>query len=127
MGFRMPRAREREKMLDAALQRFLSGVVSTDVEQVIHFGSHAAGSVNSSSDIDLIVIRPTSLPFVHRADDLVDLFPPGTPVDLLVYTPEEWSHLSANRGFHKQAREEGRVIYDARRRGRASVAEPGGA
>ena len=52
---------------------------------------------------------------MHRADDLIRLFPPGTPFDLLVYTPEEWAYLSVNRGFHKQALEEGNVVYDAKR------------
>ncbi|MCR4427557.1 MAG: nucleotidyltransferase domain-containing protein [Firmicutes bacterium] len=116
MGFRMPRAQERREMLDAALQQFLSALPATNVQRVIHFGSHARRSVRSSSDIDLIIIRPTDQPFVHRADDLVGLFPPGTPVDLLVYTPEEWAHLSAGRGFHRQALAEGDVVYDAKRR-----------
>ncbi|HHX26746.1 MAG: nucleotidyltransferase domain-containing protein [Firmicutes bacterium] len=115
MGFRMPQAKERKEMLDDALQQFLGALPATNVELVIHFGSHARGSLKSRSDIDLIVVRPTEKPFVHRADDLTGLFPPGTPVDLLVYTPEEWAYLSVNRGFHKQALEEGSVVYDARR------------
>jgi predicted nucleotidyltransferase len=115
MGFRMPRAKERKEMLDTALRQFLSALPATDVELVVHFGSHARGSLRSKSDIDLIIVRPTEKPFVHRADDLIGLFPPGTPVDLLVYSPEEWAYLSVNRGFHKQALEEGSVVYDARR------------
>ena len=114
MGFRMSQAKERKEMLDAALRQSLNALPATDVELVIHFGSHAHGLLRSKSDIDLIIVRPTEKPFVHRADDLVGLFPPGTPVDLLVYTPGEWAYLSVNRGFHKQALEEGSVVYDAR-------------
>ncbi|MEA4883576.1 MAG: HEPN domain-containing protein [Clostridia bacterium] len=54
MGFRMPRARERGKMLDIALQQFLATLPATDVERVIQFGSHARGSLRSSSDDDAL-------------------------------------------------------------------------
>ena len=60
------------------------------------FGSHATGSVGPDSDLDLIVVTPTDLPFTRRAglfDDLFDLFP---ILDLLVYTPAEFQKLSAD-------------------------------
>jgi len=52
-------------------------------------------------------------PFVRRTDDLIRLFPPGTPVDLLVYTPEEWEQLRATRDFHRGAEDEGVVMDHA--------------
>lgn len=116
MGFRMPRTTERRMLLDAALDQFLAALPNTDVELVIHFGSHARGTLHSRSDIDLIIIRPTDKPFVSRADDLIGFLPPGVPADLLVYTQEEWEHLSHHRSFHRLARKQGVVIYDAQER-----------
>lgn len=116
MGYRLPNVKARAEMLNAALDQFVASLPFTDVQKVILFGSHARQSLHSKSDIDLIVIRPTTQPFVRRADDLIDLLPPGTPADLLVYTPEEWERLRANRGFHRRAQQEGTVIYDARAR-----------
>ena len=112
MGYRLPDAEARAEKLDAALRHFVALLPRTDVQKVILFGSHARGSLHSRSDLDLIVIRKTTQPFVRRADDLIDLFPPGTPVDLLVYTPEEWEQLRTGRDIHRRAHEEGVVIYD---------------
>lgn len=112
MGYRLPNIAERAALLDAALDHFVALLPGTDVEKVILFGSYARGALHSKSDIDLIVIRPTTQPYVRRSDDLIDLLPPGTAADLLVYTPEEWDQLRMSRGFHRMAQEEGKVIYD---------------
>ncbi|MGI6165237.1 MAG: hypothetical protein ACOYEN_04515 [Limnochordia bacterium] len=63
--------------------------------------------MHSRSDIDLIVIRPTGKLFLHRADDLISLLPPGIPVDMLVYIPWKWEHLRHHRSFHHLAEEQG--------------------
>ncbi|HLS89930.1 MAG TPA: nucleotidyltransferase domain-containing protein [Limnochordia bacterium] len=116
MGYRLPDTKARAQKLNAALAQFVALLPHTNVQKVILFGSHARQSIHSRSDIDLIVIRPTSEPFVRRADDLIQLMPPGTPVDILVYTPEEWVQLSKSRDFHRTAQREGKVIYDVQSR-----------
>lgn len=60
------------------------------------FGSHASGSAGPDSDLDLIVVARTELPFTRRPalfDELYELFP---ALDLLVYTPEEFERLRAD-------------------------------
>jgi predicted nucleotidyltransferase len=76
--------------MEAALRERLRG----RVEAAWFFGSHAAGAVKPDSDIDLILVAATDLPFTRRAagfDDLYELVP---ALDLLVYTPEEFRALT---------------------------------
>lgn len=60
------------------------------------FGSHATGSAGPESDIDVIVVAPSELPFVERPKDyLPAMLVASRGVDLLVYTPEEFERLRA--------------------------------
>src|SRR5690606_41281242 len=99
MGYRLPDTKARAQKLNAALAQFVALLPHTNVQKVILFGSHARQSTLSRCDIDLIVIRPTSQPFVRRADDLILLMPPGTPVDFLVYTHDDKISHSRSRDF----------------------------
>lgn len=67
------------------------------VKEAWIFGSHATGTEGPDSDLDLILIMETNLPFVRRAslfDDVYDLVP---ALDLLVYTPQEFNTLLEDR------------------------------
>lgn len=113
MGYRLRTSDSRKTELESALRAFLSRVAETDARQVILFGSLARGDVGPRSDLDLIVIRDSSEPFIRRGEDLLQLLPPGTPVDLLVYTPEEWKGLVASNSFFRAVQKEGIVVYEA--------------
>jgi predicted nucleotidyltransferase len=56
-------------------------------ERAILFGSAARGDQHEGSGLDVIVVRPTELPFVERPRALLEMLPPGMAVDVLVYTP----------------------------------------
>ena len=77
-------------------------------ERAILFGSAARGDVHEGSDLDVIVVRRTELPFVERPRELLERLPPGLAVDVLVYTPEEFQRLSRDpRGVVASALAEG--------------------
>jgi predicted nucleotidyltransferase len=77
-------------------------------ERAILFGSAARGDQHEGSDLDVIVVRSTDLPFVERPRELLEMLPPGLAVDVLVYTPEEFSRLSRDpRGVLASALAEG--------------------
>lgn len=77
-------------------------------ERAILFGSAARGDQREGSDLDVIVVRTTDLPFVERPRALLEMLPPGLAVDVLVYTPEEFSRLSRDpRGVLASALAEG--------------------
>lgn len=69
-----------------------------DVLRVGYFGSYARGDAGVGSDLDVVVVvGRCDEPPMRRplAFDTVSGFP--VPVDLLVYTEEEWRRLTAGR------------------------------
>lgn len=83
---------------------FFSG--EQDVRAVYLFGSHARNDASRLSDVDLAVVAD-GLP--ERFLDRLLLYPGlfrhlGTPVDLLVYTPQEWDRMRQRSLFrdHRQ-------------------------
>jgi predicted nucleotidyltransferase len=98
--------------LDQVRQVVARACAREGADRAILFGSYARGTADSASDLDLILIWPTALPFLdrHRAFiDILDAFP-GT--DLLVYTPAEFEDLLQRSGFIEQAVRAGVVLYD---------------
>ncbi|MBF0461303.1 MAG: nucleotidyltransferase domain-containing protein [Magnetococcales bacterium] len=65
-------------------------VAHCDPDRIILFGSYASGNPTPDSDLDLLVVMPSSLPRYKRALPIRMLFRPSPcPMDILVYTPEE--------------------------------------
>ncbi len=76
------------------------------------FGSYARGEADAFSDVDLLLIEPTELPFVERGLRHLPLFAFGVGLDLLVYTPEEWERLRREQSpFAERVEREGIVVY----------------
>ncbi len=59
-------------------------------------GSCATGNAGPWSDIDVVIIKETDLPFPERCREFQDLLEFGIPVDVFVYTPEEASAMNAS-------------------------------
>lgn len=82
--------------------------------KAIVFGSYARGEADEYSDLDLIVIAETDLPFFKRHErfaGIYDVWRKG--LDLLIYTPEELEQMQAEgRPFIQRALQEGVVIYE---------------
>jgi predicted nucleotidyltransferase len=71
--------------------------VRKDVLRIGYFGSYARGDWGVGSDLDVVLIVASSdEPPLRRplAFDTITGFP--TPVDLLVYTADEWRAVSAD-------------------------------
>lgn len=65
-----------------------------DPERIYLFGSWARGNETEDSDIDLLIVKKTALPRYERARELGMLIPHRKyPLDLLVYSPEEFEEL----------------------------------
>lgn len=70
----------------------------SDVLRVGYFGSYARGDWGVGSDLDLVVVlTECAEPPLRRglAFDTISGFP--VPVDLLVYTQDEWRRLEAEK------------------------------
>lgn len=103
--------------LDEIRKMMREHLAGTDVIRAIIFGSFARGSADAASDVDLVLIEPTSLPFLERGRRHLPLFRMGIGIDLLVYTPEEYERLlREGNPFIEHVESEGVTIY-ARREG----------
>lgn len=76
------------------------------VREAYLFGSLAEDRQGFWSDIDVVIVADVAAPFIERPREFFDLFDLGVPVDILVYTPEEFERLRGSaRGFWKSFRE----------------------
>ncbi|MCC6299555.1 MAG: nucleotidyltransferase domain-containing protein [Anaerolineales bacterium] len=76
------------------------------------FGSFAEKNLTEWSDIDLVVVQQTSLPFYRRIKRALQVIRPKVGVDLFIYTPEEFSKLSRERRFFQdEILDKGKVLY----------------
>ncbi len=107
---------ERKKTLDSELARFIRILKEqADPEKVILFGTLAGGVVHEWSDIDLVVVEKTDLPFFERLRRIRKLFRPKVGMDVMVYTPEEFDRLCAERPFFRdEIVAKGEVVYERR-------------
>ena len=111
------KAESRSKLLDVELKRFVEvASQELDAEKIIVFGSFARGraeGIHEWTDLDLVVVAETSLPFHQRIKRLLERVRPKVGVDVLVYTPAEWEYMKSQRPFIKEeVLKKGRVVYE---------------
>lgn len=83
-------------------------------EKVYLFGSWARDEADDLSDVDIVVIKNTSLSFFDRLREVRRLLPFEKigNIDVLVYTPEEFSKMKESENpFVMTVLEEGNEIY----------------
>ena len=104
----------RQKLLEQELERYLHLLTEHDTpERIILYGSLATGQVHAWSDIDLVVIKPTSRPFWQRLREIWQLLEPRVGTDILVYTPQEFAQLCKERPFfQKEILDKGVTLYE---------------
>ena len=104
----------RAETLRAELVRFV-GIVAADphTRQVMVFGSMVDATIDEWSDLDLVVVMETDLPFLERVRRLQRQVRPQVAMDLLVYTPEEWAEITETRPFVRdEIMAKGQIVYD---------------
>ena len=105
---------EPEKLLNQELERYIALLVEHEnPEKIILFGSMATGDIHEWSDIDLVIIKETDLPFLKRLDRVYQLLHPRVGTDIIVYTPGEFKSMSEERIFIRyEILGKGVVIYE---------------
>ena len=102
---------ERQTLLERELERTVRILREMGAQRIVLFGSVAREAVTAWSDLDLIVVLDSDLPFIKRLGSLYEQIQPHVGLDLLAYTPEEFETLR-ERPFIRQALQEGRVLYE---------------
>ena len=107
----MDRQRRAEKLASEA-ERITRLLAEHGATLVVAFGSFARGEIGIASDLDMIAVMKSELPFIARLETLYREISPTVGLDLLVYTPEEFEHMR-ERSFVRHALAEGRVLHAA--------------
>ena len=96
------------------LNKLLQALQGYHPQRIILFGSVARGEADADSDLDVLVIKDTTDPFVHRLETMAEPCPHGVHADILVYTPDELRQMvDDGNPFILQALREGRTVYEA--------------
>ena len=77
-------------------------------------GSWARGEADEWSDVDVVIVAPSTRPVVERFKDFLPaILASPRPVELLVYTPEEFDAMRAEeRPFLMHAMDGAKLIYE---------------
>jgi predicted nucleotidyltransferase len=106
------RRKAHRKALQQELARLTRAAAEVGVQRIILFGSLLHGEPSLYSDLDLLIVWDTSLPFLERTVELYRRLQPRVATDLLVYTPSEMNQM-AHTPLVRRALQEGRVLYEA--------------
>ncbi len=83
-------------------------------QQIVLFGSHATGSANADSDVDLLVVVSHEGKNWRMATKIREAVKASFPLDLLVRRPDEMKHrVAAGDVLLKSVQESGEVLYEA--------------
>jgi predicted nucleotidyltransferase len=93
-------------------KRIISDLSKFNPEKIILFGSQVRGDWDEESDIDIIVVYQTDKKFLDRLEELYMTWSLPVAVDILAYTPEEFTDMMEDNYFLKQSVDEGKIIYE---------------
>jgi predicted nucleotidyltransferase len=79
------------------------------ISKMILFGSRARGDHLRTSDVDLIIVSPDfeGIPFLRRIREVVQFWDSDLALEVLPYTPEEFTRKAQEIGIVSQAIREG--------------------
>lgn len=90
------------------LSRLVDGLKGMGAQKVILFGSWGRGEGADWSDLDILVVMRSDLPFVERMGEIYRRLRP-CEADVFVYTPEE---MEEGNPVIRRALAEGKVLYE---------------
>ena len=96
------------------IQTFVEEVVRQfHPKRVVLFGSHAYGTPNEDSDVDLLVIMPHKDHSAVQAAEIRKSIRAGFPLDLLVRSPQTIrKRLRMKDSFIQEILERGETLYE---------------
>ncbi|MCX5750224.1 MAG: nucleotidyltransferase domain-containing protein [Candidatus Saganbacteria bacterium] len=104
---------DQKKLIERTVRKIAKGAKPL---KIILFGSHAKGAGTKDSDLDFLIIKPSSLRRDQRDREIRKLLNDVIfPMDIFVYTPEEMEKYQQLPGsFVKKIMETGKVVYESK-------------
>ena len=93
-------------------QRIIAAFKPLKPHKIILFGSVGRGDWDEESDVDIIVVYETKKRFLDRLKELYQRWPIPRAVDILAYTPAEYTEMLSSNFFVQDAARDGMVIYE---------------
>lgn len=83
-------------------------------ERVVLFGSVARHQTSATSDLDLAVVLPGADcdPVGARGLEALAQAAPEVPLDLLIYTPDEWASVCQRAWVRREILERGVTLFE---------------
>jgi predicted nucleotidyltransferase len=109
---RASRVKRGKRRLPRFLPELCRRLAARGAQRIYLFGSWARGEADEDSDVDLVVIQETSLPFFDRLREAARELEPEWNVDILVYNPEEFQRMiERGNALAETVIEEGTLLY----------------
>ena len=105
----------RQRELEAEINFLVPRLVIAGAKLVLVHGAVARGEARADSKINLIVVAASELPFRERQEHFRGKLKSREPVDIIVYTPAEFSRAREESALVRLAVAEGRVVYSPER------------
>lgn len=102
----------RRKRLEEGLAAMLPQLIGLGAIKVILFGSLAAGTVDSDSDLDLLVIMPETLTGKEWGNRVYSEVDRRVETDFIVFNTAEFGQALPNNSFLREISATGRVVYE---------------
>lgn len=95
------------------IRRVVAGACARlGAERAVLFGSYARGEADAYSDVDLLIVCETPLPFLERFRLMGDVLRALPGCEMLVYTPAELREMQRRGGVVARALAEGLVLHE---------------
>jgi predicted nucleotidyltransferase len=108
----LQRKAEREKRLESSMESITRQLTALGALKVILFGSLATGDVDVYSDLDLLVIMPSTRSGKEWMKLVYENVERGIDSDIIVYNEKELEEKLPTSSFLRYILHHGRVVYE---------------
>ncbi|MDP2871180.1 MAG: nucleotidyltransferase domain-containing protein [Bacillota bacterium] len=102
----------RRRRLEEGLAVVLPQLADLGAVKVLLFGSLASATVDSDSDLDLLVIMPNTRTGKDWADTIYSEVDRRVETDFIVFNTDEYSLSLPHNSFLREISSSGRVVYE---------------
>ena len=94
------------------IQNIIQTLKAYNPQKVLLFGSYATGTAHGDSDIDIAIIKDTTLSYHDRLIEVRRLLRTTTPIDIFVFTQQEIRKSQDTNPFIHEIMTHGTVMYE---------------